>query len=56
MNIRPLTCMEGYNQENQVLTSGMIMWGKNCMSLKGIDLEEIDPSEMQRRLSWWRLY
>ncbi len=51
MNNRPLTYVEGDNEESQVLTPSMIMWGKNCHILEDIDVEENDLTKMQRRLS-----
>ena len=51
MNNRPLTYVEGDNEESQVLTPSMIMWGKNCHILEDIDVEENDLTKMQRRLN-----
>ena len=51
MNNRPLTYVEGDNEESQVLTPSMIMWGKNCHILEDIDVEENDLAKMQGRLS-----
>eukprot|EP00795_Rhopilema_esculentum_P006806 gene6806-biopygen8263 len=51
MNNRPLTYVEGDNEESQVLTPSMIMWGKNCHILEDIDVEENDLTKIQRRLS-----
>ena len=50
MNNRPLTYVEGDNEESQVLTPSMIMWGKNCHILEEVDVDESDCTKIQRRL------
>ena len=51
MNNRPLTHVEGDNEESQVLTPSMIMWGKNCHIFQDINVEKNDLTKMHRRLS-----
>ena len=50
MNNRPLTYVEGDNEESQVLTPSMIMWGKNCHILEEEDMDESNYTKIQRRL------
>ena len=51
MNNRPLTYVEGDNEESKVLTPSMIMWEKNCHILDDTDVGKNDLTKMQRRLS-----
>ena len=50
VNYRPVTNIEKDNEESQVLTSNMIMRGKDCHILEETNVEENDFTKIQRRL------
>ena len=50
VNYRPVTNVEKDNEESQVLTSNMIMQGKDCHVLEETNVEENDFTKIQRRL------